>query len=41
MEELFVRYLHFIGFILLASMLVAENLLLARSLDNRTVKNWP
>ena len=38
MEELFVRYLHFVGFILLASMLVAENLLLARSLDNRTLK---
>ena len=38
MDELFVRYLHFVGFILLAAMLMAENLLLAKSLDNRTVK---
>jgi len=38
MEELFIRYLHFVGLILLASMLVAENLLLAKSLDSPAVR---
>lgn len=33
MDELFVRYLHFIGFIFLASMLMATNLMLSSSLS--------
>ena len=38
MEELFIRYAHFIGIILLASMLVTENILLSRQLEGATLK---
>lgn len=35
MEELFVRYLHFIGFILLASMLMVTNFMISSSLSKQ------
>ncbi len=38
MDEIIVRYFHFIGIIILSSMLVAENVLIAKELENRVVK---
>ncbi len=38
MEELLIRYLHFIGIILLSSMLFTENILLAKQLKNTDIK---
>lgn len=38
MEELFIRYAHFMGIILLASMLITENILIKRQLDSETFK---
>jgi len=38
MEEAIVRYIHFMGIILLSSMLVAENILISTQLKNDTVK---
>ena len=38
MEELLVRYIHFLGIMLLASMLVTENILLSKNLKRKTVE---
>ena len=38
MEELFVRYLHFIGFIILSATLVGEHLLLSKEMDLKSFK---
>lgn len=38
MDDVFVRYIHFIGIILLASMLVTENVLMSRKLDGGNLK---
>ena len=39
LDELIVRYIHFTGVILLSSMLVAENVLMGRELDQKTRKS--
>lgn len=38
MEELLVRYLHFIGFIILSATLVGEHLLLSKEMDLKSFK---
>jgi len=38
MEEVFVRYLHFLGIITLASALVAEHLLISKEMDVKSFK---
>lgn len=38
MEDIFVRYLHFIGIITLASALVGEHLLISKEMDVKTFK---
>lgn len=38
MKEILVRYIHFIGILLLAGMLVTENILLSKQLNIETIK---
>lgn len=38
MEELVVRYAHFIGIMMLSSMLVAENIMIAKHLESSSIK---
>lgn len=41
MEEGIVRYIHFVGIIVLSSMLVAENLMLSEKISFNTVNAKP
>jgi len=38
MEEIVVRYVHFIGIILLSSMLVTQNIIISKRIKNDTIK---